>query len=327
MYASTRALLSGLVDYAGLFPPAKLPLDQALRNYLRYRAEPESWMLGRIICPAALLGELTAFAEDIAKLSTPLALSVLGRGGADAKEFLDGVRTDLADALKLGERFGGKTAVEAYEVKLPPALCEASAEKQLFALVGTAAFVWDKDWRGVVAPFYEPPSARRETVQRVMDVLARDAAAPEAANRSHCRPAGLKLRCGGSPDSMPTAEELAFAIVRSRDLCVPLKFTAGLHHLFGHFDPPSQRTMHGFLSLFAAGALSYAQTVPQSTIQRIIEDQDFRHFRFTGTALRWNNLSAPGSQVEIARQTLVTSFGSCSFDEPRDDLRGLGLIP
>jgi hypothetical protein len=32
MSAGLRALLTGIVDYAGLFPPAKLPLDQAIRN-------------------------------------------------------------------------------------------------------------------------------------------------------------------------------------------------------------------------------------------------------------------------------------------------------
>ena len=35
MHASLRALLEGVIDYAGLFPPAKLPLPEALANYLR----------------------------------------------------------------------------------------------------------------------------------------------------------------------------------------------------------------------------------------------------------------------------------------------------
>ena len=30
MYASVHALLNQILDYAGLFPPAKLPLDEAL---------------------------------------------------------------------------------------------------------------------------------------------------------------------------------------------------------------------------------------------------------------------------------------------------------
>ena len=57
MSATLRVLLGSIVDYAGLFPPARLPLDQAVRNYLRYRSEPESWMLGRFVLPAARLDE------------------------------------------------------------------------------------------------------------------------------------------------------------------------------------------------------------------------------------------------------------------------------
>ena len=39
MSPSLRALLTGIVDYAGLFPPAQLSLDEAIRNYARYRTE------------------------------------------------------------------------------------------------------------------------------------------------------------------------------------------------------------------------------------------------------------------------------------------------
>ena len=58
MLPSVRAFLSGIIDYAGLFPPARLPLDEAIWNYARYRTEQESWMLGRFVIPAASLGEL-----------------------------------------------------------------------------------------------------------------------------------------------------------------------------------------------------------------------------------------------------------------------------
>ena len=42
-----HALVSSIIDYAGLFPPARLPLDTAIGNYARYRTEPEAWMLAR----------------------------------------------------------------------------------------------------------------------------------------------------------------------------------------------------------------------------------------------------------------------------------------
>jgi hypothetical protein len=55
---SLRALLTNLIDYAGLYPPAALSLPAALDNYKRYLASPESWMLNRLVLPASKLGDV-----------------------------------------------------------------------------------------------------------------------------------------------------------------------------------------------------------------------------------------------------------------------------
>jgi hypothetical protein len=52
------ALLEGVVDYAGLFPPAGLDLRDAIAEYDARRRGPDAWMLGRFILPASRLGEL-----------------------------------------------------------------------------------------------------------------------------------------------------------------------------------------------------------------------------------------------------------------------------
>jgi hypothetical protein len=56
--ATVRALLTGLIDYAGLFPPASLPMRDVVRNYAAYLASPHAWMLGRLVIPADRLDEL-----------------------------------------------------------------------------------------------------------------------------------------------------------------------------------------------------------------------------------------------------------------------------
>jgi hypothetical protein len=56
---SLRALLAKLIDYAGLYPPAGLPLPEVLENYQAYLDSPHSWMLNRLVLPAAKLAELT----------------------------------------------------------------------------------------------------------------------------------------------------------------------------------------------------------------------------------------------------------------------------
>ena len=43
---SLRALLAHAIDYAGLFPPANLALEPALKNYAEYIRTPDAWMLG-----------------------------------------------------------------------------------------------------------------------------------------------------------------------------------------------------------------------------------------------------------------------------------------
>src|SRR5215831_4110385 len=58
IHASLRALLSNLIDYAGLFPPASLPLGSVIENYEQILASPESWLLNRLVLPGARLKEV-----------------------------------------------------------------------------------------------------------------------------------------------------------------------------------------------------------------------------------------------------------------------------
>jgi hypothetical protein len=63
-----RALLGRLIDHAPLFPPASLPLDEALEDHRRALASDESWIVARFVCPGSRLGELEG---------EPLRLSVV----------------------------------------------------------------------------------------------------------------------------------------------------------------------------------------------------------------------------------------------------------
>jgi hypothetical protein len=52
------ALLERLIDHAPLFPPASLPLPEALAEDARARVSAHAFVLGRFVCPASRLGEL-----------------------------------------------------------------------------------------------------------------------------------------------------------------------------------------------------------------------------------------------------------------------------
>ena len=56
--SSLRALLSGLVDYAGLYPPACLPLKIVAERYNGFLHSPENWILNRLVLPASVLPEV-----------------------------------------------------------------------------------------------------------------------------------------------------------------------------------------------------------------------------------------------------------------------------
>src|SRR5438105_3282647 len=95
MAASLHALLEGVLDYAGLFPPARLPLDEAFRSYTRLRQDPDAWMLGRFVCPVAQLAALPPLLDELPAESPPLALAVVGRAGKDLHDSLAGISIDL----------------------------------------------------------------------------------------------------------------------------------------------------------------------------------------------------------------------------------------
>lgn len=54
------AALGGLIDYAGLFPPADLGMADAVAEYRAARAGAEAWMVERFLCPVGRLEELAA---------------------------------------------------------------------------------------------------------------------------------------------------------------------------------------------------------------------------------------------------------------------------
>ncbi|HEX3747282.1 MAG TPA: hypothetical protein VHW09_25270 [Bryobacteraceae bacterium] len=54
---SLRALLSHLIDYAGLYPPAALSLSDVAGKYERYQASEYGWMLNRVVLPLVKLAE------------------------------------------------------------------------------------------------------------------------------------------------------------------------------------------------------------------------------------------------------------------------------
>ena len=62
---SARILFSGVIDYAGLFPPSQISMPEAVMNFATYKNSNYSWMLGRFVLPVARLDEFMESATDL----------------------------------------------------------------------------------------------------------------------------------------------------------------------------------------------------------------------------------------------------------------------
>ena len=89
-----KSLLDGIIDYAGLFPPAKLPMDEAFARFVEHRSSDDGWMLARFVCPAGRLGELEPLISGADTSQLPITVSVLGHGGDTLESFLEAVNQD-----------------------------------------------------------------------------------------------------------------------------------------------------------------------------------------------------------------------------------------
>lgn len=309
-----RAFLAGLVDYAGLFPPAALPLGPALAEYARHRAGAGAWMLGRFIVPAARLEALAgALATDPSlRGGQSWALAVLV-GAPDLAAALAGLSAQ-ADAIVACEQSGpGGLAVEALELVLPAktgaalALAEALADeglggRDLFLEVGN-------------------------DVEAALDGIAA-AAAVWSGPAGAFPKLGVKLRCGGVvADAFPSTARLAAVIGGAARRGLPLKFTAGLHHPVRHRAAEPSVMMHGFLNVVGAALLATGGDHDPAVLLGCLEETDPAGFRLDEGGFAWRDHEVAAADIRAARADVVGGFGSCSFDEPRQDLAALGLLP
>jgi hypothetical protein len=128
-----------------------------------------------------------------------------------------------------------------------------------------------------------------------------------------------KLRTGGlTAEAFPTPLAVAEFLVGCADLEVGLKCTAGLHHAVRHTDPETGFTHHGFLNVLLAAerAGDGAEIEDVAAVLALTDGAELAEH-------------VKALTVEDAARTrdLFHGYGSCSFQEPIDDLAGLGLLP
>jgi hypothetical protein len=299
--SSVKSLFSQIIDYAGIFPPAKLPFNEALDNYLTYLQSPNAWLLSRFVCPASQLGELKR-ALSSTQLATPLTITV--------------VTSSLEDAVR-------QIPLEA-----PPSSGSTSSPSYYQIRSWEFPFHLSRIPEEIVSlrdpVFLELPLDQRDP-KALREMLGQLASANEG--RPPNRKLGIKIRCGGEkPDGIPSSSILGNILLSCRKLQIPLKATAGLHHALPVVDPKTGVRQHGFLNLFVAAALVRSERVGKKEVEKIIESETLGSIQFTDEEIKYRGLSVSADLIEKARSELLTSFGSCNFEEPVSELKSLGLI-
>jgi hypothetical protein len=202
----------------------------------------------------------------------------------------------LSDSLGAAARAAGRMEVELVELRLGAG--SERVPERIAALRGTAA---DSGLSGPVRLFVEvrPDAA----LEMALDALAADGL-------------GAKIRCGG--ETTPSPEELRRFVEGCARRGIPWKATAGLHHPFRHHDNMSGASQHGFVNLLAAAGLAAAG----AQVGEALASEDRDEFELTEHGLCWR-----GTDVTAGARELFVSYGSCSFDEPVDDLLAIGALP
>ncbi len=295
-----HALLRHSIDYAGLFPPAGLPMSEAVDNFARYINDPSSWALGRFVVPAQRLGEFeTAAHPHLARTgSRPWRLSALLGGGLDRDLEV------VADFNRRSKSRSGGTAalIDSVELKAD------SSESVQDAL--------ERLPRHLQAYIEIPIAGDPADLIRQINRAGRRA----------------KVRTGGTePMAFPRTVDLARFIVSCVRADVGFKATAGLHHPFRaeyrltYASDSPRGTMFGFMNLFLAAAFARSGLDQQGT-QAVLEEGSPEAFQIEEDAISWHGHRVGLADLERTREQVMVSFGSCSFTEPLQELHALHLL-
>lgn len=289
--SAAQALLARIVDYAGLFPPAALTMDAAVRQYQEYLDSEHAWMLGNFVLTAGRLEEFRQSFEKICcrEQEAPWTLSVVCGG-------------DLANDVRAIEDFQqGAIFLVSLETRAADA---ESAEAALAALP-----------RDRVRYVELAPASATE----ILPVLAAERA------RGKLRTGGV------TPESIPPVASVAQFLIACARQRVAFKATAGLHfplraehRLSGDAASPVA-TMHGFVNVFLAAALAWFGAGEKSIV-RTLDEREASAWQIDDEVIRWHDNALTSDQLEQVRNDFAIGFGSCSFREPVDGLRALGWL-
>ena len=284
---AARQLFTALFDDAALFPPGNTPMVRAVPAHLGYQDRADRELIGPFLCPASRLAELRSTLEDDAFIDVQI---VVDTGIAGLPDAIAAVTRDDRDPSVFQER--------GFEIALRAEADLGTAARRLVAAIqATDDYV-------MPSVFVEVPLTA--TTSAALDVLADyDVFA--------------KLRTGGTnAEAHPSEDQVAEFILGCLDREVRFKCTAGLHHAVRNTDPLTGFEQHGFLNILLAVSVALAGG-DRAVVAAELADRD------AAAVAERARLISNDRATRIRRWFL--SFGTCSIQEPLDDLVALGVLP
>lgn len=296
MSAAAGALMARLIDYAGLFPPAGLEMEPAVAAFAAHRRSADGWILGRFVVPVARL-------EEFAAALSGLEAAERGEGSWEISALLG---SDVARDAKAAEAFTaahrGAAVIRSVELRVDSVAQITAARTAVPPAFGL---------------FYELPlrGDLRWLLAAVRSVGGR-----------------VKVRTGGvTPPEIPAPDAVLKFLEGCAAIRLPFKATAGLHHAVRAeraltYERDSARaTMFGYLNvLLAAAALWLGRPRPEAL--RLLESGDAGALALGGDDLQWGASRFTAKEIARVRCEFALSVGSCSFEEPVTEIRGLGAV-
>lgn len=298
MRPSLKRLLNGVIDYAGLFPPAAFQMEKAVAEYVEVMDSDDQWIVDKFVCQATRLEEFVEALRPLVK--APVRTTVIGTIHKDGP--VAGIKHDVDAVLKAEE--SGLVDVEGYELKVSETDVKsyASAASKMGSqlhddLQVYLEFAWNE--------------AMIDNMHDSVDVF---------------EPVGFKARTGGTAaQDFPDAVQLAAFISECAALEAPFKYTAGLHEPLRYFDEKLGVFRHGFLNTILAGALAMTQDLSRKEIEEILMLVDPAQLNFGVDDIKVGNHWLESEQLPLF-QSSFGGFGSCSVSEPLEGLRKLRLL-
>ncbi len=295
-------MMSSVIDYAGLYPPAQHDPTTTVDLFTQVHDSGRAWMLGRLVWPAAKLDELSTLSAShapVAQAPTTEGAWAISCVCAPAGSAAFAADLKAIAAFNARHEREGESAMRIDSIEMrgeSVAAIERAVTEVPEELFPYFEIALESDPRGAVAALVGEE-------------------------------AGLKFRTGGTtPEAHPAAGDLARAMVACAAAGVPFKATAGLHRALCHFNHAAGATQFGFLNLLIGSALAWESRIDEGLLTEFLTTSSIDRIDFSNATIGWQGARVTVGEITEARARLVHSFGSCSFDEPWNDLVALELI-